>query len=62
MRRHRVEEFVKLDEVHALDVPVGPLHLTAKIYAVRQPRIQKRDDGLTVLVRYAHAALVHANG
>src|SRR6266852_7467601 len=49
---------MKLNEVDAFDVPVGPLDLAAEIDAVRKPRIQQRDDSLAVRFRHAHAALV----
>ncbi len=42
---------MKLNEVDAFDVPVGPLDLAAEIDAVRKPRIQQRDDGLAVRFR-----------
>src|SRR5260370_32412400 len=44
MLGHGIEEFVELDEMHSLDVPMGPLHLAVKIDAVREPRIQQRDE------------------
>src|SRR5260370_89488 len=61
MPGHGIEEFVELDEMHSLDVPMGPLHLAAKIDTVCKAHVEKSDDGLTVRVRYAHAALIRAN-
>src|SRR5580704_4782462 len=48
MCRYGIKELMKLDEMHALDVPVGPFHLAAEIHAIREPGIQKRHDGLPV--------------
>lgn len=57
-----IEEFVQLDEMQALDVPVSSLHLCAKIDAAREARIEKRDQSLAVLLRNTYAALVGAGG
>jgi hypothetical protein len=62
MCRYGIEQLMKLDEVHAFHVPVRPFHLAAEIHAIREPGIQKCNDGLPIgLDFFAYAAFVHAN-
>src|SRR5580704_548571 len=61
MRRNGIKELVELNEMHALDVPVRPLDLAAKVDTVGQARVEKRDQSLAMLFRYTDIAFISAS-
>jgi hypothetical protein len=61
MSRHGIEEFMELDEMHTLHIPMGPFDLAAEIHAIRETGVQKRNNGLPVCLNLTDAAVVHAN-